>query len=61
MTFPVNLGPLAGFSGYIFFDISKEASEMLSTPLTVRVSTNRGNSFEKKLPLTEWSDWENMF
>lgn len=60
MTFPVNLGSLSGVSGYLFLDTSKEDSETLSTLLTFEVSTNRGNSFETKSLLAEWTDWEKM-
>lgn len=61
MTFPINLGSLSGASGYIFFGISKEVSESLSTPLIFRVSSNRGNPFEMKLESSEWGDWDKMF
>lgn len=60
MSFPINLGSLSGVSGYLFFDTSKEVSETLSTHLTFRVSTNRGNSIEMKSALAEWVNWQTM-
>lgn len=59
--FPINLGSLSGTSGYIFFDTPKCDVESLSTPLTVLVSTNRGNLMKMKLPWAEWTDWYKMF
>lgn len=61
ISFPINLPSLSGTSGYVFFDISKKASENLSTPLTFEVSTNRGNPVQMKLSLEKWIDWEKMF
>lgn len=61
MSFPLNLGCLSGVSGYLCFDFSKEACEILSTLLTFQVSTNRGKPFETKSLLAEWTDWEKMF
>lgn len=59
--FPINLGSLSGTSGYIFFDTLKYDAGSLSTPLTVLVSTNRGNVMKMKLPWAEWTDWKIMF
>lgn len=59
--FPINLGSLSGTSGYIFFDIPKCDVESLSTPLTVLVSTNRGDVMKMKLPWAEWTYWPKMF
>lgn len=58
--FPVNLGALAGASGYIRFDVSEEVFETLSTPLTFQVSTNRGSSIQMKLESAEWVCWKSM-
>lgn len=61
ISFPINLPSLTGISGYVLFNISKEAYENLSTPLTFQVSTNRGNPIRMKLSPVEWIDWDKMF
>lgn len=60
MPFPVNLGALAGASGYICFDVYKDVSQTLSTPLIFEVSTNRGNAIQKRLVPPEWAEWSSM-
>ncbi len=60
MPFPVNLGSLSGASGYIYFEIPSDVSENLSAPLTVQISTNRGNSFQMKLVFDTWTPWDEM-
>lgn len=58
--FPLNLGALAGASGYIRPDVPEDISRTLSTPLTFQVATNRGNSIQKLLALDKWTDWPSM-
>lgn len=58
--FPLNLGALAGASGYICLDVPEEVSQKLPTHLIFRVATNRGNSVRKKLERGKWTDWQSM-
>lgn len=60
MQFPVNLGALAGASGYIRLDVPEEVSQTLSTHLIFQVATNRGSSIRKKLEREQWIDWQSM-
>lgn len=58
--FPLNLGALAGASGYMRLDVPEEVSQKLPTHLIFQVATNRGNSVQKKLERGKWTDWQSM-
>lgn len=52
LEFPINLPPLCGASGYLYFSSDSENFPKLSTETTVIIRSNRGRAVEKKLPLT---------
>ena len=51
MSFPVNLPPLCGVSGYLYFSSGEEIFPQLSNNVTLIVHTNRGREVKKTLPL----------
>ena len=56
LALPLNLGGLSGSSGFLDFDIPQEYLQKISTPLTLQVSTNRGNLKQMKLEFEDYSD-----
>lgn len=61
LPFPINIPSLSGMSGYFLFDLPEEASQKLSTPLTMLIHSNRGKALEKKLSFEHEANWEEMF
>lgn len=51
MTFPVNIQPLCGYSGYVYFPSFEENFPDVSNTAFFVVHTNRGKKFEKELSL----------
>ncbi len=56
MSFPVNLSPLSGSSGFVEFELPSDELKNLSTRLTLQVSSNRGNPTRTIFSLREWDD-----
>lgn len=51
MQFPINLAPLCGDSGYLFFSAEKDDFPPLSKQATLIIRTNRGREVRKTLSL----------
>ena len=51
MQFPINLSPLCGDSGYLFFSAEKDDFPPLSKQVTLIIRTNRGREVRKTLSL----------
>lgn len=58
ISFPINLSPLSGSSGFVEFVLSPDDLKKLSTRLTLQVSTNRGNPAKMIFSLDGWDDAE---
>lgn len=59
--FPINLSPCSGMSGYFLFDVPEGDLKMLSTPLTLQVSSNRGKAIQIELILENEVNWDKMY
>lgn len=51
LDFPINLDPLCGKSGYIFFSSDQGNFPQFSNEVNVIIRTNRGRAIRTKLPL----------
>lgn len=51
MTFPINLDPLCGSSGYLYFSSDQETFPLFSNEVILIIRTNRGHEVQKTLLL----------
>lgn len=56
MTMPISLSPLAGTSGFCYFEFSQAADLTNAKDLTFQVCTNRGKAVQMTLPLPQEQD-----
>ena len=57
MKFPINLPPLCGDSGYLFFSVEKDGFPLEAKEVTLIIRTNRGREVQKTLPLENLLGW----
>lgn len=55
LALPITLSSLGATSGYVYFDTAPDEQLLSSRSATLKIYTNRGKAFQKKLELSDYS------